>query len=131
LEALTWEREAIERLKTRLVESRRRLLRAPRDIPSDESRVDADDLPDLVDTAASDRMQSVRIRVHEHERSLLRKIETALRRLAEDRFATCDRCGQEIPRDRLEALPVTTLCLDCQEEEERELRRAFWRRSAR
>jgi DnaK suppressor protein len=131
VDALTWEPEAIERIRSRLVESRRRLLRSVPDVPGDESRIEADDLPDLIDTAASELTQSVRLSLHEHELSLLGKIEAALRRLAEDRFATCDRCGQEIPPSRLEVMPLTTLCIECQEEEERELRRAFWRRSAR
>jgi DnaK suppressor protein len=55
--------------------------------------------------------------------SLLWKIQAALRRIAYGSFGRCDRCGQDIPPHRLESLPATTLCFDCQEEEELELRR--------
>ena len=129
MEASGWEPEAIERLRSRLVESRRRLLRSAPDVPADESKVEADDLPDLFDAAASELTQSVRLSLHEHERSLLGKIDAAPRRLVEDCFTTCDRCGQENPPSRLEVMPVTSLCIDCQEE--RELRRVSWMRSVR
>jgi DnaK suppressor protein len=118
-----WEPEAVERLKTRLVESKRRILRSVPTIPADESKVDADDLPDVMDAAASEHSHSLLLKLRERDRSLLGRIEAALRRIANGGFATCDRCGQEIAPSRLEALPVTTLCIDCQEEEEIELRR--------
>jgi RNA polymerase-binding transcription factor len=123
METVVWGPEAVERLRTSLVELKRRLLRSALDVGSEESRYDADDLPDEIDTAASEHSHFVRLTLHERDRSLLRRIETALRRIATGRFAICDRCGQEISPDRLKVLPVTTLCVDCQEEEELELRR--------
>jgi DnaK suppressor protein len=59
----------------------------------------------------------------EREGSLLRRIDAALQRMANGSFGDCHRCGQEISPDRLKAVPVTTLCLDCQKEEELGLRR--------
>ncbi|AOQ23532.1 TraR/DksA C4-type zinc finger protein [Neomoorella thermoacetica] len=43
----------------------------------------------------------------------LRKIEDALQSIAEGTYGYCRRCGREIPRERLEAIPETTLCLEC------------------
>jgi YteA family regulatory protein len=53
----------------------------------------------------------------------LQKIEDALANLEKGQYGICRRCGQEISRARLEALPETTLCLDCQQGYEREDRK--------
>src|SRR5579862_1756674 len=37
----------------------------------------------------------------------------ALRRLAEGRYGTCDRCGQPIGAERLAARPAATTCIAC------------------
>jgi len=44
------------------------------------------------------------------------KVETtrqALQRLAEGRYGICERCGAAINPERLEALPLATLCISC------------------
>lgn len=47
----------------------------------------------------------------------LYEIDEALRRLFKDpeRFGACERCGQAIPMERLEVVPYTRYCIDCQE----------------
>ncbi|MGI9859909.1 TraR/DksA C4-type zinc finger protein [Moorella naiadis] len=50
----------------------------------------------------------------------LQKIEDALRSMEESTYGYCRRCGREIPRERLEAIPETTLCLACRQEMEGE-----------
>ena len=42
----------------------------------------------------------------------------AMERRAEGRYGICEQCGKEIPRERLEARPQATLCIDCQRERE-------------
>ncbi len=37
----------------------------------------------------------------------------ALERIEAGTFGTCERCGNPIQEERLEALPTTTLCMDC------------------
>ena len=49
----------------------------------------------------------------------LRDIERALLRIDDDEYQYCIGCGDEIPEARLEALPVTRLCVDCASEAER------------
>jgi RNA polymerase-binding protein DksA len=44
------------------------------------------------------------------------KVETirqALQKLAAGRYGICDGCGQRIDPERLEILPMTTLCIQC------------------
>lgn len=40
----------------------------------------------------------------------------ALQHLAAGTYGKCERCGQEIPIERLEAIPATRLCVSCKQE---------------
>ena len=52
-------------------------------------------------------------------RLILQKIDRALTRIEEGTFGICERCEEEISPKRLEARPVTTLCIRCKEEQEK------------
>ena len=49
----------------------------------------------------------------------LRQIDRALDRLDAGEYQQCKNCGEDIPGARLEALPTTSLCVDCAAEAER------------
>jgi DnaK suppressor protein len=53
----------------------------------------------------------------EHQLAL---VDAALARLAAGTFGTCVRCGNPIPKERLEALPWAPRCIDCQRLSDRE-----------
>jgi DnaK suppressor protein len=46
-------------------------------------------------------------------RDTLRDVEQALERMEAGTYGTCERCGQPIPEERLEALPAARLCMTC------------------
>ena len=117
--------EHLERFKTGLERSKQRLLWGSRRMPVEDASFDPDDLRDETDAAASEHSQSLLLQLRDREKFLLGKVESALERLADGSFGTCDRCGQEIAPRRLEVRPVTTLCLDCKDEEEMEERRSL------
>jgi DnaK suppressor protein len=78
--------------------------------------------PDLGDQASAETDRNFMLRLRGRERRLLKKIEQALERVETGIFGICEDCGNEINIQRLEARPVTTMCIDCktlQEEEER------------
>ena len=54
-----------------------------------------------------------------HARRTLAEVEAALERMDAGDYGTCANCGAAIERDRLEALPYATLCMDCKRGEER------------
>jgi RNA polymerase-binding protein DksA len=54
------------------------------------------------------------------EEELCQSVDDALARLAKGTFGMCIHCGKEIPLRRLEALPFTSYCIDCEYEWERE-----------
>ena len=43
------------------------------------------------------------------------QIKAALRRLDDDSYGICASCGEEIAEGRLDAIPETTLCVNCAE----------------
>ena len=70
-------------------------------------------IPDPNDRATIESGRSFELRIRDRERKLLGKIEEALNRIDEGTFGICEDCGEEIGLKRLEARPVTTLCIDC------------------
>lgn len=50
-----------------------------------------------------------------HEEHLLKEIHDALGRISEGNYGKCAFCGEEISRERLEAIPYTRLCISCEE----------------
>ena len=85
----------------------------------EESNFDTDDLPDEIDQASSEYAQSMAFRLRDREKFLLKKIEKALQRIEDGTFGMCVRCEEIITMKRLEARPVTTLCIRCKEEQEK------------
>ena len=78
--------------------------------------------PDLNDQATAEMDQHFTLSLKERERNLLKQIDDALARLAADKYGICEECGEEIPLRRLQARPMTTLCIVCktlQEEDEK------------
>ena len=45
---------------------------------------------------------------------IMTQIETALQRLDDGTFGTCQRCGKPINAERLEAFPYVAYCIECQ-----------------
>jgi len=74
--------------------------------------------PDPVDQASSETDLSFDIRIKSRELKLIHKIGETLYRLREGDFGICDGCGGNISIKRLQARPVTTLCIDCKTEQE-------------
>lgn len=49
----------------------------------------------------------------------LEMVEKALRRIEAGTYDTCEVCRRRIPLERLRAIPYTSLCVECQERQER------------
>lgn len=110
----------LQRFKTILEESKKTVLSSARRTLAEEAAFDTADLPDEIDLASSEYQQSMIFRLRDREKFLLNKIEKALDRIADGTFGICEGCDEPISLKRLEARPVTTLCIRCKEEQERE-----------
>lgn len=78
--------------------------------------------PDPTDRASLESDRNFELRIRDRERKLANKIREALERIEEGEFGVCESCGEEIGEARLKARPVTTLCIDCKTEQERQER---------
>ena len=110
----------LKRFRKLLEESKRQLLVSARKTLSEEATFDTDDLPDEIDLASSEYTQSMVFRLRDREKFLLKKIDDALGRIEANTFGICEICEEEISIKRLEARPVTTMCIRCKEEQEKQ-----------
>src|SRR5262245_29743734 len=75
---------------------------------------------DSIDESMEEEIFSTEMRLHDREKFLLGKINKQLVRLDSGSIDVCEDCGEPISFRRLLARPVTTLCIDCKEQSERE-----------
>jgi len=75
---------------------------------------------DSIDESMEEELFSTELRLRDREKWLLGKINAALDRLDAGTIDECEDCGEKIAFRRLMARPVTTLCIDCKEEKEKE-----------
>mmetsp|Transcript_22139 Transcript_22139/g.10524 ORF Transcript_22139/g.10524 Transcript_22139/m.10524 type:complete len:132 (-) Transcript_22139:1711-2106(-) len=74
--------------------------------------------PDPADRATYEANRGFELRIRDREHKLIAKIKKALDRIEDGSFGICEKCGKDISKQRLEARPVTTLCIECKTKEE-------------
>ncbi|HEY6876825.1 MAG TPA: TraR/DksA C4-type zinc finger protein [Polyangiales bacterium] len=109
----------LKRFKKILEDKREALVKAARESLQEDMTLDTNDLPDEMDLASSEYLQSFTFRLRGRERFFLDKIDQALKRIEDGSFGTCESCEEPISIKRLEARPETTLCIRCKEDQER------------
>ena len=114
----------LKRFKEILMEKKSALLKNAQRTLSEDMSLDADDLPDEMDLASSEYLQSFTFRLRGREKTFLKKIDYALAKLENNTFGICEQCEESISRKRLEARPETTLCIRCKEDQEK-MEKAF------
>ena len=79
---------------------------------------EAANFPDPNDRATQESEFGLELRTRDRERKLLKKIDSALKRVEDGSYGYCEETGDEIGLKRLEARPVATLSLEAQERRE-------------
>src|SRR5271169_199733 len=87
----------------------------------DGRTIDEDSAQDIADRAASSYTKEFLFHQSNNDRQLLQMVENALSRIREGSFGECISCGKEINAKRLEAVPWTRHCIECQEKLEQGL----------
>jgi len=75
---------------------------------------------DVVDKAESSYTKEFLLSLSDAEREQLLLIDDALKRIDKKELGICQRCGKDINKKRLDVVPWTSYCIDCQEIEEEE-----------
>jgi len=80
-----------------------------------------DGIQDLADKAASAYSKELNFSLSDGERTLLMLIDEAFERVKSDTYGVCTNCNNVIGEKRLQAVPWTPFCIDCQELQEKGL----------
>lgn len=114
--------EMAEDRRQRLLDEEKRITEALEHLrEAMKEEVDID--PDEGDPALIEREKDVAF-ANQLE-AKLEGVQAALRAIAKGRYGICERCNKEIDPERLEVKPDATLCLTCQVEVEKLIRRGL------
>src|ERR1700682_5172503 len=111
-------RDALIRLHKSLTSRRDELRRRLGGELKDLRNFKSNDTGDSADAAFDSGSEEVSSQLAELEARELSQIERALARLKQGNFGVCEGCQKKIPVSRLNALPFSTTCIECQREME-------------
>ena len=113
------EKKKLEYFKKKLEERQQQLRKNVSRSEQDGRTTDLDTAQDIADRAASSYNKEFLFHQSNSERQLLQMVEGALSRIREGTFGQCISCGKEINPKRIEAVPWTRHCIECQEKLEK------------
>ena len=113
--------EKYKELRSRLESERKHLLEELEQLmasaqPTDERR-EGSPFGKREEEATETSEFEKRLALEGRARGLLAEVEHALEKFEQGTYGLCDKCGQPIIPERLEALPQASLCLKCKEKE--------------
>ncbi|MDB5814174.1 MAG: TraR/DksA family transcriptional regulator [Rhodocyclales bacterium] len=74
----------------------------------------AGEVPDTVDQATAALVQDINHAEVERDVDALRAIAATREHMQQGTYGLCDKCGKDIPFERLLVQPTATRCVDCQ-----------------
>jgi RNA polymerase-binding protein DksA len=110
-----------EQFRDALLEERRRIEHAlatlryqhPGSLDEEVEEIAATSDNHLAETATATLGREIDYTLGENSEHVLSAIDGALKRIDDGTYGTCVSCGNEIRRERLEASPWASLCIDC------------------
>lgn len=112
------DQKTLGKFRRTLLEEKQRILNNTRQSVREDISIQQEDLADETDLAATEISQNLIFKLRDRERQLLGKIDEALARIDEGTFGTCESCEEAIEPRRLDARPVSTMCIACKEKQE-------------
>lgn len=106
-------RETLQALREQLLRNVQEELHEGREQTKDEGM-------DTYDLASDARDREINLILTDRDRDKLQAIDDALARINDGSYGLCESCESDIAEGRLEALPFTRLCINCQAEREKE-----------
>lgn len=104
-----------QRLEARLADLAQRLLKVERNRRRETNPLE----PDWAEQAATRQNDEVLDRLESEGHQEITALRAALRRLEQGTYGVCVTCEEPIAAARLEAMPHTTQCITCAEQDER------------
>lgn len=113
------EKKRLEQFKKQLEQRLEALRHSATRNEQDGRSQDDDSAQDIADRAAMSYNKEFLFHQSNNVRQLMQMVEGALSRIREGTFGECISCGREINAKRLEAVPWTRHCIECQEKLEK------------
>ncbi len=110
-------------IKKKLLKQRQDLLSEAEHTLNNKLSTEKESFPDPTDQAVAELDNNFLLRLRGREQKLLKKIDEAIARIDGGTYGVCESCGGPIGPKRLEARPVTTLCIECKTQQEEEEKR--------
>lgn len=113
-------KSTVERYKKHLLEERDRLEKMVADYEREreearltESSADRSPDPGNAEAGSMKFEYEKELSIEQNLIDLRSKVDSALARIEVGGYGVCERCGEAIPKARLDALPYSTLCVSC------------------
>lgn len=103
------------KIKERLNHDRKRLMSMLRSSQEVERTINDITFSNEIDLASSLEGREMAFQLSSRERNELRMVEDALFKITAGTYGVCDSCSRHITLKRLEIMPLTALCIACQE----------------
>jgi len=110
-------------IRKKLLKQREELLSEAEQTINTKLSEEKQSFPDPTDQAVAELDNNFVLRLRGREQKLLKKIDEAIARIDDGSYGVCESCGGQIGFKRLDARPVTTLCIDCKTQQEEDERR--------
>jgi DnaK suppressor protein len=111
----------VERLRQKLEFQRHETRQFLRRLEQEAQSLDIEEPQDSADRCVISLSKESLFERSSQRRTVLRLIDAALRRIADGSFGRCIGCNEQIQDQRLQALPWTQFCLQCQGELEQKI----------
>ncbi len=111
-----------DEFRRKLVGKKESIIRKLTNTITESKEMESNVAQDLADKAETSYTKEFLLSLSDGEREQLLLIDEALKRLEHGEFGVCQICQKEIGGKRLDAIPWTPFCIDCQERNEEELR---------
>ncbi len=107
-----------ERYQKKLSEKKKEIVAHLSEFKSESLEIETGDVQDTGDKAESSYTKEFLLSLSDTQRMQLTAIDEALIRIKGDDFGTCEDCGKKIAKKRLNVVPWTPHCIECQNKEE-------------
>lgn len=104
-------RDTLTEMKKQLLTEIQQDLKQGREASKDEGM-------DTYDLASEARDREINFILTDRDRGKLQAIEDALERIDDGSYGVCESCEAEVAEGRLQAMPFTRLCVQCQADRE-------------
>jgi DnaK suppressor protein len=118
-------RDAIRLMRTNLLRRRSAICQSLDLTRSQLHGANDREVGDAVDFALDAEHREISSQLAQVESAEVAAIDVALERMSTGEYGVCEVCDRNIPLARLQAVPYTTLCIDCQRDQELVVREQY------